>query len=106
MSHRIESLNSLIQEEVSRIVAKEVDFTDCIVTITRVDTSSDCSKSDVFITVMPDKKEKDALKSIYSNIHEVQKKINKKLKMKYVPRLCFKIDEGVKNLYKIDQFSV
>lgn len=105
MAHRIESLNSLIQEQVSKIIIREVEFTDCLVTVTRVDTSPDCSKSDVFITVMPDSKEKDAIKSIYANIHEVQRQMNKKLKMKYVPRLSFEIDEGAKNLYKIDQFS-
>ena len=105
MDHRTESLNSLLQEEVSKIIAKEVDFTDCIITVTRVDTSPNRSKSDIFITVMPESKEEEAIKSIYSNIREVQRQTNKKLRMKYVPRLYFKIDEGTKNLYKIDQLS-
>lgn len=105
MFHRIESLNKVLQEEVSKIIAKDIDFIDCIVTVTRVETSSDFSKSDVFITVMPTSKEKEALNSIYCDIREVQRKINKKLKIKHIPYLSFKIDEGTKNLYKIDQFS-
>lgn len=104
-TNRTKNLNSLIHEEVSKIIAKEVEFTDCIVTVTRVDTSPDWSKSNVFITIMPNSKEKEALKLIYSNIYEIQKIINKKLKVKHVPRICFNLDEGAKNLYKIDQFS-
>jgi len=105
MGHRLESVNNLLQEEISKIISKEIDFTDCIVTLTRVDTSADYSKSEVFITVMPESKEKEALRKTQGSAYEIQKIINKKLKMKYVPKIYFLIDEGAKNLYKIDQFS-
>jgi ribosome-binding factor A len=104
MNLRLKKINALLQEEISKILLKEVDFEDCIVTVTKAETVPNFSRSDIFITVMPDKKEKEALRQIKNNIYEVQKILNKKLNMKYVPKICFKIDKGAKNLYKIDKF--
>jgi ribosome-binding factor A len=100
---RIEKVNNLIQEEVSKLIAKEVDFEGYIVTVTRVETTRNLGKTDVLITVLPEEKEKDALLTLKKSVYDIQKILNKKLRMKYVPKLYFKIDEGLKNLYKIDR---
>jgi len=105
MSYRIERVNELLHQEVSKILPREVEFKDCIVTVTNVKTVPSLLSCDVLITVIPEKKEKDALAEIRASLYEIQKIINKRLNIKKVPRLFFKIDEGAKNLYKIDKIS-
>lgn len=105
MNFRLQRINDLLREEISKILLKEIDFeNNCIVTVTRADTAPNFSKSKIFFTVIPETKEKYVLSQIKNNIYDIQKIINKKLKMKYVPRLFFEIDTGAKNLYKIDKF--
>ncbi len=105
MSYRVEKINELLHKEVSKTLLKNVDFEGYIVTVTSVKTSPDFLNTDILITVMPDSKEKEALMEIDKNIYDIQKIINKKLNIKNVPKLSFKIDEGTKNLYKIDRGS-
>lgn len=105
MSYRLEKINELLHKEVSKALLREIDFDSCIVTVTNVKTTPNLLRSDILITVMPDSKEKEVLRVIHQNIYEIQKIINKKLRIKNVPKLCFKIDEGTKNLYKIDKLS-
>lgn len=105
MSFRIERINEFLHEEVSKILLKELEFDNCIVTVTNVQTTPNLLKSDILITVMPDTKEKEVLLNIKKNIYEIQQIINKKFRAKKVPKICFKIDEGTKNLYKIDKCS-
>jgi len=41
MSQRIQRVNGLIKQEISKILLKEIDFSDILVTITNIDTSPD-----------------------------------------------------------------
>jgi len=101
MSFFKEKLDSILQKEVSEAILKEIDKKDFLITVTKVKTSPDLSKSEVFLTIFPDQKEKEALDLLNKNVGQIQKAINKKVKVKYVPMIVFKIDKGAKNLYKI-----
>ena len=119
MSHRIEKINKLIQKEISQILLEEIDFEGDLVTVTEVRSSPNLTSGKVLITVIPknyptnkfldDSKiksiEKEVLNKIQGNIYDIQKQINKKLKIRPVPKIYFEIDEGIKNLYKIDQLT-
>jgi ribosome-binding factor A len=101
MSFFKEKLDSILQKEISRAILKEIDNKEFLITVTKVKTSSDLSKSEVFLTIFPDHKEKEALGLLNKNVVQIQKVINKRVKVKYVPMIVFKIDKGAKNLYKI-----
>jgi ribosome-binding factor A len=119
MSHRIEKINKLIQKEISQILLEEIDFEGDLVTVTEVRSSPDFTSSKVLITVIPKNYptnkflddseiksiEKEVLNKIQGNIYDIQRQINKKLKIRPVPKIYFEIDEGIKNLYKIDQLT-
>lgn len=105
MSFKKEILNSLLRREIGQIISKEVDFGKVLVTITGVRVSKDFSQAKVLITVFPEKEERNALFELQENIFHLQKILNKRLKMKKVPKISFEIDQGMKNLYKIDRLK-
>lgn len=105
MSKRIEKINKLLQKEVAQILSSQIDFGKSFVTITNVKTMRDLQECKILITVFPQEDEKRVLKLLKGNIWQLQKTINKRLKMRPVPKIHFEIDEGMKNLYKIDKIS-
>ena len=90
MSKRIQRVNQLIKKELSQILLREFDFPkDILVTITRVDTLPNLRESKVFISTVPENKSQRILKTLNQKIYELQQKINRRLKMRPVPRIRF-----------------
>lgn len=95
MSQRIEQLNSLLQKEVASIISREIEFpSGMFVTVTGVDVADDAESAKVWISVLPDLHKQDALKIIIGRIGDLQSILNKKLVMKFVPKLTFLVDES------------
>jgi len=104
MSHRIDRINNLIKKEVSKVILKELNFpAGVIVTVTEVETSSDLSYARVIISVIPDNKEKTALDILKNTAYLIQKIINKKLNIKFVPKISFEIDKSLKEFNRISK---
>src|SRR5262245_9202747 len=94
-SHRIEQLNSLVMQEVASIVSREIEFpSGMFVTISRVKVADDAESAKVWISVLPALHQDDALALLNSRIGDIQSVLNKKLVMKFVPKLTFVIDES------------
>lgn len=105
MPWRIERINNFLRKEISQILLKEMDFEQTFVTVTDVKTSTDLTKARVFITIIPETKEKEVLSILGENIYDIQKRINKRLNTRPIPKIHFEIDKGMKNLYKIDEIQ-
>lgn len=90
MSKRIERVNSLIKKELGQIILREVDFPEgTMVTLTRVETTSNLIEAKVYISVLPEEKEKKALDILNKSIYDLQKLLDKKLRMRPVPKIRF-----------------
>jgi ribosome-binding factor A len=90
MSKRIEQVNELICREVGKIILKSIDFPpDILVTLTRVETSIDLERSRVYISCLPEEKIKLVLGILDRNIYNIQQGLNKRLKMKIIPKIAF-----------------
>ncbi|MCK5332854.1 30S ribosome-binding factor RbfA [Candidatus Parcubacteria bacterium] len=104
MSQRIEKINELIKQEVGKALLKEMNFPlDVLVTIISVSVSKDLRYADVFISVLPFEKRDEIKEALKENIYFIQKTINRKLVMKPLPRIVFKIDETGEQVKKIDE---
>ena len=104
MSKRIPRVNSLIRNELSRILLKEVDFPQGIlVTLTRVETSSDLQESKVYISVLPSGKTKEILKILNKIIYGLQKTLNQRLKIRPIPRIKFVKEEKTNEAERIEE---
>ena len=100
--NRIDKVNSLLLQEISKIILQDFDFSDCLVTLTHVDVTANLIDAKAFITVLPDEKKDKIIKILNTNIRDVQKKINKKLNMRPIPKIKFVRDENVKQAAKIE----
>lgn len=104
MSLRIEKVNELIKQEVGKIILSEINFsTDIMVTVMRAEVSKDLRYADVFISVLPFEEKEVAEEILKENIYFIQKILNKKLFMKPLPRIKFKIDDTGEYVGKIDE---
>lgn len=104
MSKRIEQVNELIQRELGRVILKEIDFPPGImVTLTRVETSVDLGQSKVYVSVFPEGKTKSALGILNRNIYDIQQELNKRLKMRIVPRIFFGREKETAEAGKIER---
>lgn len=91
---RLEKLNMLLSEEIAKIIDREIDFPDgTLVTITKVITSQDAHYADVFISVLG-KDSGDPLEILEKNVYNIQHQLNRRLRIRPIPRIRFKIDEG------------
>lgn len=90
MTRRLEKINKLLAQEVSRLFLTEIDFPpDVIVTIGSIDTSPDLKYADVLVAIIPDNKTGTALNIIKKKIYKIQKTIDRRLQMRPVPKLRF-----------------
>ena len=104
MSYRIQKLNSLIQQELGKIIQEEIVLPqDILVTISRVETSIDIKHANIYISVIPKNKTASTIKKINKNIYHIQQALNKKLILRFVPKIRFAIDHSEEHAAHIEQ---
>lgn len=100
---RIEQVNALIMEEVAKIVDRDIELpSHTFVTFTHVVTSSDLHYADVYFTVLPRQREPLALQNLTEKVGEIQHALNRKLRMRPVPRIKFRVDAEQKRADRIE----
>ncbi|MGC9048861.1 MAG: 30S ribosome-binding factor RbfA [Patescibacteria group bacterium] len=104
-SCRLEKINSLIQQELSKIIAREIEVPEnCLVTITSVETTADLEWAKILVSIFPSKEAKKILRFLNKKIGHLQKLLNQKLVMRPLPKIKFILDlsedkaEGVERL--------
>jgi len=98
-------VNSVIQHEVTRFINEFVDFKPGVfATVVKVDTDTDFGNAKLFISVFPTEEKNYTMKTLEYERASIQKKLNKKLHLKVLPKIVFvyaDIGENVDNLDKL-----
>lgn len=103
-SERIQRINQLIKKELSQIILKEIEFPiGVLVTLTRVETTSDLRESNVWVSAIPEGKLKKILEILNKNIYFLQQRLNKRLKMKPLPRIKFLEEKRASEAGRIEE---
>jgi len=76
-----------------------------LITVTKVELSPDGKRATVFITVLPEEKEPEALSFARRQRTELRGKVIKVLDVSHPPFLEVDIDRGEKNRQRIDELS-
>jgi len=93
MPSRIEKINELIKRYLGEIMTQELDLKSGVfITISKVDTTPDLRYTRVFISVFPEKDIDYAMKTLKKEIYKLQGMLNRKLAMKPLPKIEFKVD--------------
>jgi len=93
---------NLIKELSATFLGKENNHTS-LITVTSCKTSPDLKRATIFITVLPDKKEHNALDFAKRKRKELREFIKKNMNIKVIPFLEIEIDKGEKHRQKIDE---
>jgi ribosome-binding factor A len=101
---RIERVNSLIQQELGQLILKEIDiFPGTLLTITRVECANNLFYCKVYVSVIPEDKLEEVLALLNRHIYALQQMLNKKLKMRPVPRIEFFKEKKTAEAGRIDE---
>lgn len=104
-AHRLEKINQLLKREIGNIILKELDVDkNLFITVTRVDTSADITHATIFFSTLEQSGETEALAALGKNVYTIQHILNRKLRMRPVPKIRFSLDNSLKteqHLYDI-----
>jgi ribosome-binding factor A len=99
---RQEKIANFIKELSAEFLEREGNNTS-LITVTSCTVSPDMKRGTVFITVLPDSKEHDALEFAKRKRGELRDHLKKNMKIKIIPFIDIEIDKGEKNRQKIDE---
>ncbi len=102
MIERNEKVANKIKELSAEFLARENNRTS-LITVTKADCSPDMKKATIYITVIPDNKEKTALEFAKRKRPELRDHLKKNLPIKVIPFVDIEIDIGEKNRQRIDE---
>ena len=104
MSNRLLRVNQLIKKELSQIILKEVEFLPgVLVTLTRVETTPNLNESKIYISVMPEKEQETALNTLNKQVWRLQQLLNKRLKMRPIPKIIFLKEKETAQAGKVEE---
>lgn len=104
MNNRIEKVNSLLEREISKIIQREIMFPEGVLaTLTRVDCTPNLIEAKVYISAYPEEKSGEIFKILNKEVYSIQQQINKKLKMRPIPKIIFVIDKKEAEAGRIEE---
>ena len=97
LSKRQQQVASLIQDELAQAILHEgVVPLGVLATITEVFVSPDIEHATVSFSIFPATQEPETMQILQKSIGDFQHNLNRRLHMRFVPQLYFKIDRGAK----------
>jgi len=101
---RAEKFNGLLKKELGQIVFEFLDVKPGIlVTITRVLTHANLFSAIVFISVFPPNETDFIMDRLNRAIYHIQQLLNKKLRVRPVPKIIFKRDKNPEEAGKVEK---
>lgn len=102
MIPRNEKIAQYVKELAAQFLARENNRTS-LITVTSCNTSPDMKRATIFITVLPESKEHDALDFAKRKRADLRDYLKKNMEVKTIPFIDIEIDRGEKNRQKIDE---
>ena len=99
---RNEKVANQIKELAAEFLGRENNRTS-LITVISCNASPDLKKATIFITVLPNSKEHDALEFCKRKRKELREFLKKNMQTKNIPFIDIQIDNGEKNSQKIDE---
>jgi len=102
-TRRVEEVAALLKREISILMHETLAEEYGFVTLTDIDVTADFKDSKVFISVFDKEKKEKVLKKIEEVKPKYQRYLGRKLKMKFTPKLTFRIDQMQEKVDKVDK---
>ena len=106
MNFRPARVSKLIKEELAKIILRELEFGDALVTITDVMVDKNLEHARVDVSTVPSEKAVTALRSLNAAVGHLQHLLMKKINIKPMPRISFEIDHGPENAATVEKIML
>jgi ribosome-binding factor A len=100
---RSQRVQSLIQDQLSQIIGRELEFNGALVTVMEVDVDKKMERAKIRVSVIPSNKEDDALRELERSAGRLQHILLKKINIKPMPRIMFELDHGAVNAATVEK---
>lgn len=101
---RANRFNEFIKKELGKIIFDFLEVEpNVLVTVTRVITSNSLFLADAYISVYPTEKSKEIFFKINKSIYQIQQILNKKFKVRPVPKIRFIYDKNPEEASEIEK---
>jgi ribosome-binding factor A len=101
---RSERVGDLIMEEVADIIMYRLkDPRIGFVTVTGVDLSADLKFAKVYVSILKEEEREMTLEILNSSKNFIRSVLTKRLKMKFIPAIEFRLDTSIEYGFKIDK---
>lgn len=102
MSHRMLQVNENLQRELSPLLSEVIDWAGGLVTVTQVMVSPDLRKATVWVSALNVPNPQQCIDLLNERSSEFYEPLSERLRMKYVPRLTFELDDKVEEFNRVD----
>ncbi|MFH1661581.1 MAG: ribosome-binding factor A [Candidatus Falkowbacteria bacterium] len=100
---RIDQINGLLRSELANLIAQEIPTNNYLITLCNVDCAPDLKSAKIYVSVIPENFEENALKVLKRHSSDFCKILRKKLKLRIIPKFNWIIDETEKKASVIDK---
>ncbi len=100
---RSERVQSLIQEELGKLILREVEVPNALLTITAVEVSKKLDRALVQVSVLPSDKADEAMALLEKKAGYLQHLLLKTINIKPMPYLIFRFDHGPERAANIEK---
>lgn len=101
---RVDQVNSLLLRELANLVSQNIYLQDALITITYVECSPDLRYANIGVSVLPEKFSGTAIKILSRKTKELSRLLQKKVKIKFIPKLNWKIDDREKYAADLEKY--
>ena len=103
MYQRYQRVTSLIQEELNKIILREMEFDGALVTVTEVQVQKDLDYANVLVSVIPNERSEDVLGILAKSSKYLEHMLFKKINIRPMPVIRFTLDKGLSNAAEIEK---
>lgn len=101
--YRRKKLDTLLRNELSRIVAREIFVKGAVVTVTRVEVNDAMDFARAYVSVFPPEKKKEAMGEIAKHRGLILRFLGRKITMRGLPKTTFVYDAGQENAAQVEK---
>jgi ribosome-binding factor A len=101
---RSQRVSDLIREEIADIIMYRLkDPRIGFVTVTGVDMTADLKLAKVFVSILKEEERESTLEILESSKNFIRSALSKRLRMKFIPVIEFRLDTSIEYGYRIDK---
>ena len=101
--YRINQVNNLMQKILAEFIERDFcSSRDILISLTRVECSGNLQEAKVFISVLPDQERQNIVEALQKNVSRFQQNLNKKLRMRPVPKIIFVGDRAPQEAQEVE----